>query len=128
MTEFIIRDEQIRERAINLIRGLDISNLWQVEVTRHRKKRTLSQNALLHKWFNIIADETGNDQDAVKDAFRDMYLDKVPVTIGDEERLIGRSTTTLNTAEMTEFMNKILAYANSQLAIELPLPEDRHAR
>ena len=117
-----IRDEKSRQIALDFIAGLNLDKEWDVTVERHKDKRSLSQNALLHRWFGIIADETGNTRDDIKEAYRDMFLDKVPVQIGGKECLVGRSTTKLSTAEMAEFMDKVQAHAASELGILLPLP------
>lgn len=126
MTEIIVRDETLRDRAIDLIGKLDLSKPWRITVERYRRKRTLGQNALLHRYFGIIARETGNSPEDIKEAYRDMFLPKVPVRIGDEERLIGQSTTKLDTKQMSELVDKVYHHAASELGILLPLAEEAH--
>ena len=42
---YIIRDERIRANAINLIRDLPVSPLYQVVISEVKSIRTLEQNA-----------------------------------------------------------------------------------
>jgi len=120
-----IYNEQSWRVVLKLINALNLEHEWDITIERHKKKRSLGQNALMHKYFEIIADETGNSAPDIKEAYRDMFLGKVPVVLGTEERLAGRSTTALTTKEMSEFLEKILAHAGSELGIVLPLPDDR---
>ena len=126
MTEFIVRNEEIRSSVIKAIRELDLTAAWRIEWKRFRRQRTLSQNALLHKWFGIIADETGNDSDDMKEFYRKKYLPEVPKEIGGEEVLIPQSTKKLNTAEMSAFMAKVEAHAGAFFNVRLPQPEEGH--
>lgn len=129
MPEFIVRNNEIRATVLSAIRELDVTaSAWTVVIKKFRRKRTTSQNALLHKWFGIIADDTGNTIEDVKEAYRDMFLGKVEVFLGGESRLVGKSTTKLNTQEMSDFMGKIQAHAASELIIRLPQPEEGHLR
>jgi hypothetical protein len=125
---FILRDETIRANLMAAVAKLRLDKLLLVTIEPYRKKRTLSQNAYLHLLLGIIADETGNSIDDVKEAYRDMFLGKVPVTLGAEERMVGRSTTTLETVEMNELIEKIRAHAAAELGISLPIPEEAHLR
>ena len=124
----IIRDEVIRVRVMDLIAKLDLRKPWEITVKPYRKKRTLSQNGLMHMWLGIIADHLGYGIDEVKDIYRDKFLPKVPRQFGDEERMVGRSTVSLDTAEMGAFCDKIYAHATSELGLLLPIPEELHQR
>jgi len=128
MTAHTIRTEDQRQQVMNLIARLDLSKPWSVEVKRKTKSRTTSQNALMHKWFGIIADETGHGAEEIKEIYRDMFLGKTVVLLGDDEHAVGKSTTKLSTAEMSAFMDQILGHATGELGIMLPLPEEMHLR
>ena len=125
---FILRDETVRAHLMAAISRLRLDKPLEVIIQPHRKKRSLSQNAYLHMILGIIADETGNSLDDVKEAYRDMFLGKVPMQWGGEERMVGRSTTTLDTMEANVFIDKIRAHAATELGIVLPLPEEQHLR
>lgn len=120
----ILRDEATRERLLDAIRRLNIEKPWKVTIERYVKRRSVSQNALLHSWLGIIAESTGNSLDSLKDAYKDMFLPMVPIQLGDEEKMVRRSTATLDTKEMSAFMDAIYAHATGELGILLPLPEE----
>lgn len=120
---YIIRDETMRQRVSDLVDALDLTKPWSVTIEPYKKKRSLSQNALYWKWVGIIADETGNDNDDIHEAFKGMFLTPRAVQIGIESREI-RSTVKQNTDEMKTYMDKVYAYATSQLGILLPIPEE----
>ncbi len=126
MPAHFLNNETRRGEIIGMIQNLDLSKPWIVEVKRKTNKRTLSQNALLHKWLQIIAEETGNSIDDVKEAYRVMFLGEVPVNIGDAEVMVGLSTTKLDTRAMSEFCDKVYSHATGELGLLLPLPEERH--
>jgi hypothetical protein len=122
---YIIRTPEQRDAIRDLVGKLDVSKPWSITVEPYRKKRTNSQNNLYWKWISIVARETGNSQDDVHDAFKDMFCPPRTVTLGDNERHV-RSTTKLNTAEMTEYMNAVYAYVTSELGCHLSIPEEMH--
>lgn len=125
---FIVRDEAIRANLMAFIATMRLDRPLEVVIQQYRKRRSLSQNAYLHLILGIIADDTGNSLDDVKEAYRDMFLGKVPIPFGSEERMVGRSTTTLDTMEANDFIDKIRAHAATELGIVLPIPEEVHLR
>ncbi len=124
MVEFILRDASIRASAIQHINELNMDVVYSVEVKRYRKNRTLGQNALFHKWLSMIAEETGNDKDDIKEYYREKFIPKTTRTIAGEVVLVNRSTSSLNTAEMAALMEKIHAHAATFFSIALPFPGD----
>lgn len=123
----ILRDETLRRRAIGLIQNLDLSKDWQVTIEPRKKKRTLSQNRLMWAWINGVAaavrEHTGMDADDVHEFFKAKFLTPRLIELGGEV-VEHRTTTTLTTAEMTEYMDRIYAFVTSELGILLPLPEE----
>ena len=63
----IIRDEQIRERAVRRIQSLQIDqeNPWAVYVERYRKLRTLEQNAAYWAVVGRICAATGHSKNVI---------------------------------------------------------------
>jgi hypothetical protein len=128
---YVLRDETIRANVLRLIAALDLSKPWQVTVEPFRKPRTLSQNALMWKWLNDVAEavsqHTGMDADDIHEFFKKKFLTPRIVEIGGEA--VERYTTTnLSTAEMSRYMDRIYAFVTSELGILLPLPEEMHQR
>ena len=105
---FLIHDEPSRVRAIRLLQDLSLEKPWIFSLKRKTKKRSLSQNALFHKWVDFIAKEVGYevwDADRMKAELK--LICQCPATkyIGlDGTEREERSTSKLNTADMAEFM------------------------
>lgn len=129
---FIMRNAQVAQNAVNLINRLPLDNdkpIWEVVVRKFKRKRSVDQNNLVHMWFQIIANETGNDMETVKEYIKAKYLAPVfrewvdPAT--KEKSLVGcsRSTTDLTVEEMTAFINNVEQFA-LELGVILPMPEE----
>lgn len=99
---------------------------YTVKIERVKKRRTTDQNSLYWMWLQCIADETGNTTDDLHEWFKRKLLVPRVVEIGGEKMEIAPSTTTLDTAQMTEYMNNVQAWAASELGITLPNPDDRY--
>ena len=117
---FVTVNDDVKQRAIEHIQGLD--GVWDIEITKHRKSRSVSQNRLMWMWLNIISQETGNDADDLHELLKIKFLGtEKKVFLGtDIER--AKSTTKLNTIEFTNYLDKIETLANS-IGITLPHPE-----
>lgn len=119
---FKVVNECAKKAAISYIDKLPEGKKYKVSVTLHRDRRSLSQNSLYWLWLNCISAETGNDVDALHDYFKDRFLSRKVEIFGDE-CLVGISTTKLNTAEFTAFLDKVQQFAAGE-GIILPNPED----
>ena len=124
--QIIIRDEAIRQRVIDHIAALSLNKPWTIEIKRHVKKRSLSQNALYWKWIGVISDETGNDNDVLHDYFKRKFLTPINTKLNNfnGEYLNYRTTTKLPTDQMSAYMEKVNAFAGTELGILLPQPEE----
>lgn len=91
-----------------------------IMIQLHSNKRTLAQNRLYWMWIGLISDHCGYDdpEDAHK-AFGAKFL-------ADRSKQLpfAKSTTKLDTLDFHEYMNKVERYANVELGIVLPHPED----
>lgn len=122
--DLIIRDEATRKRVLEFLSDLTVKKPWQVTIAPLRKKRSADQNSLYWKWCGIVADETGNTADDVHEFAKARFLPKHFVTIGEETRETRKTTTKLTTADMSAYMEKFSAWAESEMGIPLPHPED----
>ena len=122
-TAHVIRDEVMRAAVCRLIAGLDLSKPWAVTVEPHKERRSLNANALYWKWVGIIAQDTGNDPDHVHDTFKDKFLAPEEIMLFGEKTFY-RSTARLDTRAMNVYMDRVYAFATSELGILLPVPED----
>lgn len=89
----------------------------------YRRRRSIPQNNLYWKWLSCIEEETGNDKNDLHWVYRCRFLGFVQVTVMDEEVMVPRSTTTLDTGEFTVYLDKIHGLA-TQYNIHLPYPGD----
>lgn len=127
--EIVIRAEPQRAFAVKFIQDLKINpdKPLVLTVEPYKKRRSLSQNALMWSWLTKIVDaisqHTGHDTDELHSFFKSKYLPARTVEIGGEVRQY-YTTTKLTTAEMTAYLDKIYAFATQELGLLLPLPEE----
>ena len=116
-----------KNQKIEAIKFID--NLFaqdkRVTIVITKEKRTLDQNKLYWLWLSCIAKETGNDKDDLHEYFIYKYLNPELVQVFEKMIYKRLSTTQLDTKQFTEYLNKIQVFANTELAIELPNPEDK---
>lgn len=103
-----------------------------VEFRDRRNPRSLNQNSLIHKYFDIISDETGNSLETVKNVLKKEFL---TTDLKDKEDNIVvnpktgtmvtyiRGTSDLSTIEMATFTEEVRLWA-MDFGIYLPLPEE----
>lgn len=90
-----------------------------------RKNRSLNQND--YYWgvvLSLLEKETGNDQDAIHEFIKDRFLSKRQVEFNGQEFVVSGSTRKLTTAEFEELMEKVRAWAQIDLNINIPLPNE----
>lgn len=123
MTEITIRDEAQKDRVVNFISNLSHEKVWRVTITEHKKKRSLPQNSLWHKWFDIIAKETGATASDTKGDLTEMFCPEVESKIkpGTFRR---KGTSELTTAEGAEFTDRVYQLA-CEFNIWLPHPDEQ---
>ena len=97
----------------------------RVTIVITKEKRTLDQNKLYWLWLSCIAKETGNDKADLHEYFIYKYLNPELVQVFEKMIYKRLSTSTLDTKQFTGYLNKIQVFANTELAIELPNPEDK---
>ena len=117
--------EEDRNQAISALVKLDLLKGWWFELSQRRRVRTISQNRLERLWLTCIADETGNDSNELHDYFKEKWIESKEVIMFGEKKLI-YSTRHLNTIQFKQFLDKIQIFANTELGIILPIPEDKN--
>lgn len=93
----------------------------KVELKEYRNQRSLSQNAYLHVLFTIIANDTGYTVEEAKTAIK-RRCDFMIYTKNTEKFL--RSTTDLDTKEMTDFIDWLRLFSMEELDVYLPTPDE----
>lgn len=128
---FALVSEVDRKRIMDHIAMLSLGKPWQVTVGPLTKTRTLSQNSLMWKWLNEVADHvsehTGYEANEVHEFLKRKFLQPKIIVINGEE-IRHWTTTNLTTSEMSAYMEKIYRWATSELGIFLPTPEELHER
>lgn len=97
---------------------------YTISVSKQANKRTAEQNRLYRKWLSLLEEETGNSQDSLHEFFKKKFLSVELETIFGEEVRRVNTTTTLNTKEFTDYLDKVNAFVASELGIRLPQPND----
>ena len=92
---------------------------FMLQVVRHRKNRSLNENAYYWMILTIVGEELGYLPQEVHEAFKNMFLTdytgKIPKV---------RSTSSLSTIDMEDYLQKIRVFALTELNINLPLPHE----
>ncbi len=125
---FIISDEEGRRQAIDHIAGVDLEGKqWKVSVKRYREGRTQRQTRLYFTWVDEVvshvSDTTGYEKHEVHKFFKDNFLE--PGRDIQIKGLTARAevtTTTLNTAEMSAYMDTIYRWVSAEFGFALRLP------
>ena len=111
-------------KPFDFICSLLRNGIYTLRITRKTTKRSLPQNKLMWMWYKCIEDSTGTPANDIHEYYKSKFLCHFKTILGKECCVVG-STTTLNTAQFTEYLNKIQADVATELRIRLPLPEDQ---
>jgi hypothetical protein len=113
------------EKSFDFLCSLLRDGVYVLSIKRKTEPRTVSQNALMWMWFKCMEESTG----AEKQDWHDYYCAKFlmrEANFGRKRFSVVGGTSTLNTVQMTDFMNKVQADAATEWGITLPLPADRY--
>lgn len=116
---FVIKDTFTRSKIAGAILKLDARAEWDITIRRHIKKRTLKQNSRLHMIFSMVASETGNDIEDVKEGYKALFLQPKIVDLSTKRMLIYPRTSKMNVAQLNEFMTRVEAHAIENFGIIL---------
>ena len=120
----MIFNKNHRKEAIEYVDSLFAQDK-RVTIVITKEKRTLDQNRLYWLWLTCIAQNTGNNKDSLHEYFVWKFIQPELVLVFEKMIYKRLSTTLLDTKKFTEYLNKIQLFANTELAIELPNPEDK---
>ena len=104
-----------------------------VEIKSRRKPRSLAQNNTFHWYCGLIADDTGNDLETVKNTVKAMFLKKPMVDKSGKEIInpetgevayFIQDTRNLSTVEMMELTENTRLFAAEWFGMDLPLPDE----
>ena len=113
-----------KEKVIDYIGKLPDEKRYKVDIKSIREVRSPDQNQLYWLWLTCISDETGNDKDTLHEHFKDVYLGSKERIVFNRSISIRHTTTKLDTKEFAAYLDRIQTFANTELGIVLPNPED----
>ena len=124
------------DKDFNFMCSLLRNGEYTVTIKKKTKPRSLSQNALYWVWLrsvgNCFAEMTGDEfwctkegQDNLPNKYAQKYL-SYPKEVNGHVEYVTRSTTSLTTAQMSAYMEKIKADVATEFGMVLPLPQDRY--
>ncbi len=112
------------EKSFDFLCSLLRDGVYVLSIKRKTEPRTVSQNALMWMWFKCLEESTGTEKQDWHDYYCCKFLRRESSFNGKRFTVVG-GTSTLNTVQMTDFMNKVQADAATEWQITLPLPADR---
>lgn len=124
------------DKDFNFMCSLLRNGEYTVTIKKKTKPRSLSQNALYWVWLrsvgNCFAEMTGDEfwctkegQDNLNNRYAQKFL-SYPREVNGRMEYVTKSTTSLTTAEMSAYMEKIKADVATEFGMVLPLPQDRY--
>lgn len=120
------RDGKVNmEKSFDFLCSLLRDGVYVLSIKRKTEPRTVSQNALMWMWFKCMEDNTGTEKQDWHDYYCAKFLMR-EANFGRKRFSVVGGTSTLNTVQMTDFMNKVQADAATEWGITLPLPADRY--
>ena len=111
MIRFVLTKYNL-ENFLEKIKSLDLSKRWRVNVTEEKAVRSLEQNERLWSLYGSIANYIGEDSQTVHELMGYKFLRYQTEIAGNPVELI-KSTTKLNTKEMTEYQENCERWASS---------------
>ena len=91
-----------------------------VEIYKHKTKRSIQQNKLYFAMLKIISENTGHSKDELHEFFKQKFLgDKIEVF--GEPFICSRSTTKLTTETFSTFLGDIRFFIMEAAGIDLPI-------
>lgn len=122
-TYFLLTTEDARKEAMKCLASVDLTKGLEVWFKKHKAQRSYQQNRLMWMWLDILSDETGHSPLDLHEILKVKFLGTESRRLGNEEFVIAKSTTNLNTKDFTDYLEKMRCLGNT-MNIRLPLPED----
>jgi len=123
--KFTVNNSDTRAAVTAYLERLPEGKTYDVTVALRRERRTISQNGLYWLWVQCIATETGGDKEQIHNELKVMFAPRRHVRGIYDDVPVPVSTTGMDTAQMSRYMEEVQAFAASELGIVLPSPEDQ---
>ena len=122
--ELVKRDGNVSmEKSFDYLCSRLSNGVYTLKIVRKTKPRTISQNSLMWMWFKCLEQDTGQPKEDWHDYYCAKFLSR-QVQVGNKLVWVVGRTSTLNTIQFTDFLNKVQADAAID-GYTLPLPADR---
>jgi hypothetical protein len=112
------------DKSFELMCSLLRNGAYTVKIVRKTEPRTIPQNSLMWMWFKCMEEATGQPKEDFHDYYKCKFLTRQIAVRGRWVQVVG-NTSSLNTLQFTQFLEKVKADAATEFGITLPLPEDR---
>ncbi len=117
--------------ASELIKSLSEKGKDVVEIKVRRPKRTLRQNAYLHLILSFFASQHGCTTEYVKQRYFKLLVNPQSFVVEREDKFLGkikilRSSSDLNTEEMTLCIERFRNWSASEAGIYIPSADEHH--
>jgi hypothetical protein len=96
---------------VDYLNKLDFAVEWQVIIKEKKSTRSMEQNARLWELYTSIAEYTGYTKDEVHELMGYKFLREQKEINGEVFETV-KSTTKLNTKEMTDYQDQIVIWAS----------------
>lgn len=112
--------------AIKELFTASVDKRYKIEIKELKKRRSLPQNKLYWLYLTCIEQETGQDKNDLHDYFKKKWIKPEVKEVFGEQIVKDRTTTKLDTSLFKQYVDKIIVFANTELNITLPDPNDRN--
>lgn len=125
--KFKILSQLDKEAIKEYIDKLPEGKAYNVEIALRRAKRSMDQNRLYWLWLNHIAKEGdfGYTAEELHQVFAQKFLGARQRVMYGEQVLDIPSTRKLSKEEFSAYLERIEAFSNTELGIQLPIPQDK---
>ena len=120
---FILRSVDNLRHCFDVIKSIYKGGLYSVTVAKYVKRRSMAQHRTMWMWINAMSEDTGHTPDELHEKFKVKFLGVEEKEVEGEILRYPISTTTLDTKQFTEYLEKIELVA-VDLGIILPYPDD----
>ena len=128
MKNFVIhkQDALRRENCRQYIDELDPGKKWRVTICEYRKRRSNEQNSYIHAVpLKIMSDHTGYTMDEMKEYCCGEFTGWEGYSImGKTLQRPIRSTSQMDTEEMSRFIEWMIWFGSSTLNLRIPSPNE----
>lgn len=111
-------------RYLENLKGLEGKEI-ELTIKEYKKDRSIFQNR--YYWsvvLKILADYSGNTGEEMHEVMKQKFLGQKGIKFESEVYFASLTTTTLNTKEFEEYLEKIRRWALEELGVMIPLPNE----